>query len=129
MSKKHLDTSALVNELSGNSVFFQRKPPTLPHATDDVPSKPITTPQEENGRTAERPADRMAKRSNDRTAAWPHGRRVIRHGFDIFDDQLQALKDIQRNRERRHNKNVTLGQLAQEALEQFVERELKQRHR
>ena len=58
----------------------------------------------------------------------PEQRRKIRHPFDIYEDQLEALKKIQiARRENTGSKEApALGEMAREALEDFIKAEAKQ---
>jgi hypothetical protein len=47
-------------------------------------------------------------------------RTKVRHTFDIFKDQLAALRKIQVEREALVGKRSLLGDLAQEALDLFI---------
>jgi len=48
-------------------------------------------------------------------------RRVIRHSFDIYHDQLMQLGEIQMRRYRETGKKPKLGRLVQEALDHYIE--------
>lgn len=110
MSKKGIDTSKLVNELRGNSVFFQPRPPS-PVLSEDTSSAPLhdepASPRKESVRTD--------KRTNVR--------KKIRHAFDIWEDQIIDLREIVVKRHRTHGQRCTLGDLAQEAFEAFIQKE------
>jgi len=47
-------------------------------------------------------------------------RRVIRHSFDIYHDQLMQLGEIQMRRYRETGKKPKLGHLVQEALDSYI---------
>jgi hypothetical protein len=83
------------------------------------------TTQRPKRKTAKRPRGQKAKGPNDRTAVWPTEtvRRQIRHGFDIFEDQLFSLKEIQLIRQRTGAKKYRLGDLVKEALDAFIIKE------
>lgn len=67
------------------------------------------------------------KRLNERTFERPNERTnvrkprlVIRHTFDIYLDQLVALKSLQFQAVQSGNKKVTLGDMVQEAIDLWL---------
>src|SRR4051812_19541643 len=72
-------------------------------------SSPITR-RRTNGRTVER--------SNGRTVE----RQRVRHSFDIWKDQLLGLTEIQAERFSRSGRKPKLGDLVQEALDDYIAR-------
>ena len=82
-----------------------------------------------NERTNERSAELDAEngtsfdllaneRSNERT----NERARVRHSFDIYSDQLISLGDIQITLHRQSGRKPKLGDLVQEALDEYIER-------
>jgi len=59
------------------------------------------------------------ERSNERTNGQIE-RRVIRHSFDIYHDQLMQLGEIQMRLYREAGKKPKLGQLVQDALDHYI---------
>lgn len=59
--------------------------------------------------------ERINERTNDQEE-----RRVIRHSFDIYHDQLMHLGEIQMRRYRVSGKKPKLGQIVQDALDQYI---------
>lgn len=70
-------------------------------------------------RTNERTILRPDESTNNRTK----GRKKIRHAFDIFEDQLIALKEAQLSRQKARRGRYNLGDLVQEALDLFLANE------
>ena len=69
------------------------------------------------------PVERLNVRSNERTVERTNvrkSRRVIRHTFDIYQDQLVALKTLQLKAVQTDNKKVTLGDMVQEAIDLWL---------
>jgi hypothetical protein len=104
MGKKQLNTEAITNELQGASAFFPTsretdltEPP--PSAEDAIKPEMIDSPTTE--RSNEPPNDPLKQRSMIRTK--------IRHTFDIYEDQLLSLKEINLNREKLFGQRVLLG--------------------
>ncbi len=62
------------------------------------------------------------ERSNERTNDQIE-RRVIRHSFDIYHDQLMQLGEIQMRLYRETGKKPKLGRLVQEALDRYIRTE------
>ncbi len=63
--------------------------------------------------------DGTNERSNERTNGQME-RRVIRHSFDIYHDQLMQLGEIQMYLYREAGKKPKLGQLVQDALDRYI---------
>ena len=86
------------------------EPPTKTAAgSASLKSKPNRT----NGRTTER--------TNERTVA----RQRVRHSFDIWQDQLLGLSEIQAERFSVSGRKPKLGELVQEALDAYIAKERK----
>lgn len=82
-------------------------------------------------RTSERPDEHKPEEArkpevksegpNIYTIEVPQQRRKIRHPFDIFEDQLEALKKIQvAEHDEAGSKERPLGDMAREALDDFI---------
>ncbi len=70
------------------------------------------------------PQGEISEETNKYSIEVPAQRRKIRHPFDIYEDQLDALKKIQiAERESSGGKERTLGDMAREALDYFIEGE------
>jgi hypothetical protein len=88
--------------------------------TDDLgqeSNRNILTQQSTSARTN----DATTVRTNERTKA----RTRVRHSFDIWQDQLLGLSEIQAERFSRTGRKPKLGDLAQEALDAFIAKERK----
>ena len=86
----------------------------------------VKTTKRPKTKKAKRPGGQTAKRPKGRTAVWPKKktiRRKIRHGFDIFEDQVLSLKEIQLARQKESGKKYLLGDLVKEALDMFITKE------
>jgi hypothetical protein len=66
-----------------------------------------------NGETNERTLERTFERSR------------VRHSFDIWQDQLLGLSEIQADRFSRTGRKPKLGELVQEALDAYITKERK----
>ena len=53
----------------------------------------------------------------------PFERSKVRHTFDVFADQVTSLKHIQLEREETFAKRYRLGDLVQEALDLFINKQ------
>jgi hypothetical protein len=73
-------------------------------------------------RTATRPtrSPKINERSNEEMNVRTSERTKIRHTFDIFRDQLQALTEIQTARFRRDSRKPKMGELVMEALDAYI---------
>jgi len=68
------------------------------------------------------PDEETNERINERTNV-QRERRVIRHSFDIYHDQLMQLGEIQMRLYREAGKKPKLGQLVQDALDRYIRTE------
>jgi hypothetical protein len=64
--------------------------------------------------------ERLNARTNERMNKRTPEREIKRQSFDIFLDQYYTLLDIRTERKKRLKRDVTLGELAQEAFEMFI---------
>lgn len=71
-----------------------------------------------NGENAETPDRPTAKSPNSRTPK----RRSVRHGIDIYKDQLVSLNKLQFALWRRDDRKPTMRELILTALDEFIER-------
>lgn len=60
--------------------------------------------------------------SNDTTIARSNERTKTRHSFDVFKDQITALSEIQVSMLRQTGAKPKLGDLVQQALDEYIER-------
>ena len=78
-----------------------------------------SAPRRQRRAASEHPPERTGNRSNERT----NERTRTRHSFDIWQDQLLALTEIQVQRFNRTGRKPKLGELVQEALDAYIGRE------
>ena len=73
-------------------------------------------------RTKRRPTekDRSNERTGERSNDRPVERVQVRHSFDVWQDQLTALAEIQAQRFTATGKKPKVGTLVQEALDAFI---------
>ncbi len=76
-----------------------------------------------NGSSSQRQA--RAQRTNGRTDERNVERLRVRHSFDIWQDQLLRLSEIQAERFSRSGRKPKLGELVQEALDAYIAKERK----
>ena len=77
-----------------------------------------------NKRTPEQMNTRTSEHKHKRTPE----REIRRQSFDIFLDQYFTLLDIRTERKKKLKREVTLGELAQEAFEMFISFERSKEH-
>lgn len=85
----------------------------------------VVAPTEREARGARTSApevERTAERTNGRT----NERAKIRHSFDVWQDQLHALAEIQTRRFRTSGVKPKMGELVQEALDAYIRQQQKQ---
>jgi len=66
--------------------------------------------------------------ANERTNGRTVERSVVRHSFDIGQDQLVALAEIQMERFQETGRKPKLGPLVQEALDAYIAKQRKRRN-
>jgi hypothetical protein len=128
MSKKQLDTGGITNELQGASLFFQR--PSVPHPIAPQPTEPpASTPESVRlaqfptvYEAAERSGEVKTEHLNERSVVRKPTRKVIRHTFDIYADQLSKLQRLQLEAIRNGRKKPTMGGLVQKALDLYLQK-------
>ena len=105
------DADDTVNEVvpeDGVEVAANRVEGSDREAPGPRPQSPRT-----NGATNERTNERTLERSR------------VRHSFDIWQDQLLGLSEIQADRFSRTGRKPKLGELVQEALDAYITKERK----
>ncbi len=75
-----------------------------------------------------RPDEHTITRSHERMNKRTPEREIKRQSFDIFLDQYFTLLDIRTERKKKLKRDVTLGELAQEAFEMFISFERTKEH-
>jgi hypothetical protein len=83
--------------------------------------------ERKNERTNERPNVQMNERSNVQSDESDLTRVVIRHTFDIFQDQLIDLKRLQIEAMQQRRRKRKLGQMMQQALDKYI-KEMKEKY-
>ena len=101
MSKKRLDKEGVLNELSGQSVFFKQ-----PKKTE---------------RNNVRISERTDIRSEIRSVDLPVRRRTKRYSFEFFEDQIIRLRQMKIEAVMQ-GKSIFLSQIVRQALDEFFEK-------
>ncbi len=104
--KNKPDANTMLSELSRDSVFFQR-------AATGAPAQPA--PAIDEPRTAETAAATIRPVPSSR----PVRRKKVRHPFDIYDDQLESLRELSTD-DRRLGGQGSMSEMVREALEQYL---------
>ena len=95
---------------------------TTPRPVAKLDTRLVRTPDDQpsdqpNGRTD----GRLSERSNERTDVGEREpRRRVRHSFDIWEDQLLALTEIQARHFLTTRRKPKLGELVQAALDAYI---------
>lgn len=118
MSKKKLNTSGVLNELSGQSVFFQRD--LSPSSQDTKKDVSQESPDRTKNRTEQRPEYRTENRTEMRTVHLPIKRRTKRYSFEFFEDQITKIRTIKIETELAGD-SISLSEIAREALDHYFE--------
>ena len=104
MKKKPIDTKAIANELAGASAYF-----APPKKIKPVPEEPSVRT---HARTDVRPD--FSKYTP------PKSRMRIRHPFNIYADQLNAMHEIQLKAVQADKKKPTLANMVTTAIDDFL---------
>jgi hypothetical protein len=100
MSKKALNTTGVINELTHGSVFFRKE----------------SHPERTNNRTKER----TEIRSETRMVHLPIKRLTKRYSFEFYEDQIIRIKKIKIEAELNGDR-IALSQIVREALDHYFE--------
>jgi hypothetical protein len=100
MSKKKLDTIGVLNELSGQSVFFQQ-----PAETE---------------RKSVRNSDRSEIRTKKRTVDLPVRRTTKRYSFEFYEDQILRLRKI-KIEAGLEGESIFLSEIVRRALDEYFQ--------
>lgn len=110
------------------SRFTSKKPEDIAFKGEpitDPPTSSVRADKRSDGRSTRQPTsahDATADTPMVYVITTPHKRRKTRHPFDIFEDQVTALKKIQMAAsELPDTTPKTLGELAQQALDLLIE--------
>ncbi len=124
--KKRIDTSEFVNELRGASLYFQRQdekpippePSPLPDTNEKL--KQVAKKAKANKRTPPTPRTGRTdpSSSTDRT---PSRRRVRRWAYEIYEDQVDALR-ILAGKAMMQGDSGSASAMVREALDEFIAR-------
>lgn len=97
-------------------------PPSAPTHIPDANSRQpkLISNEAKNERPTERTFERKHEGSIVQKNASPSERLVIRHTFDIFQDQLVDLKRLQIEAMQQRRRKRKLGQMVQQALDQYI---------
>jgi len=127
MTKK-LNEEQISNELNESAFFRKTQSPSSPSqrkGEQDTESESIS----ESEPTFKRRNEPTNVRSNERTNETEKERKVIRHTFDIYADQLASLHFLQLSAVRSKMKKPKLGIMVQEALDMYLDSKLAKRER
>lgn len=106
------------------AVSNEGSPPVLPSmpSVSSVPSLPLPWEHTPDAASTDPPIDGSMPPSLSPVQPTAPRQRV-RHSFDVFSDQILALRDIALKREQRSGLYTRLGDLVQEALDTFITHE------
>ncbi len=88
---------------------------------DGQAAEPDAAPPRQRQVGSERSSNALSERTNVRT----NERTRVRHSFDVWQDQLLALTQIQAERFNRTGRKPKLGELVQEALDGYIAQQRK----
>jgi hypothetical protein len=80
-------------------------------------SSNVQTFKRTNERMNERTFERTHERSNVQK---PAKRQIKRESFDVYEDQVQAIEELQLRRRRERGKHVTKGEVIRDLLDEIL---------
>jgi hypothetical protein len=117
MKKKDYDLSKVQNELKGASAFF-KKPAPGPTPSDclapDKPQPGPTTPPQRSASTSE------AESRPDVRPVRPGRRLMIRHPFELYQDQVEALRQLAAD-ERMRGGTGSMSAMVRQAIDRLID--------
>ncbi len=116
MKKPKLATERMRSELSESAFFRPRSEEPQPEDGSEA-DLAQHQPQNLTKRAAEQ---RTNVQTFNRTDTQTNVRSIVRASFDIYQDQQQALAEIQTIRFKRTGKKPKMGELAQEAFDLYI---------
>jgi hypothetical protein len=136
MTKKRPNTEAITNELQGASLFFTSSgtppPPDEPKAESPGSSiqpqnnpPPLGTIYQES----EAHYDRSTGARTGAPPVRPKKRKIQRHTFDVFEDQVIALQTLQLTTAMQGRKKPRIGDMVRKGIDLYLAFEAKRRKR
>jgi hypothetical protein len=119
--KKDYDLSKVQNELKGASSFF-KKPPASPAIPQEAPlpaparsqPKPTTPPPTPIPEAESRPGVRPVR------PVRPVRRQMIRHPFELYQDQVEALRHLAAD-ERMRGGTGSMSAMVRQAIDRLID--------
>ena len=106
--RKKLNTSAIQNELSGQSVFFKEK------SISPTVKKPLEESKLSDVRSVRDVRDVRGVRLSTK-------RERKRHPFDIYQDQLEKLQQMKSDYMMKTGKMKSMSEMVREALDNYID--------
>ena len=121
MSKQRPNPDKIANELAGASSFFKPVPtkpmedpapvpPALNPPSTPQPGVPHVAPQLEADRPSRTP----------RTPGRPVKRQMIRHPFEFYMDQLEALRELAET-QRRNGEPGSMSRMVRQVIDRYLD--------
>lgn len=118
--KKRLETATIQNELKGQSRYFEEQSKRLSKGEPESERMNARSSEQVNKRTEERMNVRTRELANGRTSERPKAkRRIIRHSFQFYADQIDELRKIRAQLELQGTKRE-LSEMAREAFSAYL---------
>jgi hypothetical protein len=118
MSKQRLDPDKIANELKGASSFFKPHQPAPAHdaATPPAPAEAPNPPQRlaSTPETEARPGVRPVR------PVRPVRRQMIRHPFELYQDQVEALRQLAAD-ERMRGGAGSMSAMVRQAIDRLID--------
>jgi hypothetical protein len=117
MSKQRLDPDKIANELKGASSFFKPQQPA-PEPARDAATPPAP---EQEPRPQQRPASTPEAESRPGVRpVRPVRRQMIRHPFELYQDQVEALRQLAAD-ERMRGGTGSMSAMVRKAIDRLID--------
>ena len=117
MSKQRPNPDKLANELAGASAFFKPSSPPKP-VENPSPVPAATRPSAALAAPPGTAPDRTPR--PPRTPGRPAKRQMIRHPFELYMDQLEALRELA-EAQRRTGEPGSMSRMVRQAIDRYLD--------
>ena len=120
MKKKQIDTQSLANELQQTGFFRprvapqpQQEQPKIEPLSPAFPPQHVPAPPHQST-----PADTRTPRTGS-TGRTPRRRQMFRHPFEVYQDQVEQLRELALN-DRRNGGTGSMSRMVREGIDRII---------
>jgi len=115
MAKQRPDPERMANELAGASAFFKRPAPAAPRPEPAADAPAAVAPAPASPAPTAPPAEAAPVRPGR-----PGRRVMIRHAFELYADQLEALRELA-DAQRRRGEPGSMSKMVRDAIDRLLD--------